>query len=180
MFHEMRVIPLLLLAGLVGCATTQQHKPTKDAEAENSDGTLRFVVSFPKSVRATPISGRALLFLSRRERGEPRSDLNWFAPDPVFAIDIKDFQPDDFLVFLPDKFKNPDALAFPGRLDRLESGIYFAQVLIDQDNTRRNFNDGPGNLYSTPVQVELTGSTGPTYELIANQVIEEETHEEND
>ncbi len=162
---------------------TTASKPTVPDDSNsspNDSGPLRFVVSFPETIRATPISGRALLFLSRSESGEPRRSLKMIDPDPVFAIDIEKLQPDTQLVFQPSKFMKPDALAFPGRLDRLKAGTYYAQVLIDQDNTRRSFNEGPGNLYSRPIEVELNGGTGPTYELIADEVIQEEAHEENE
>jgi len=106
--------------------------------------------------------------------------MDWFDPDPVFALEVNSLCPDDLLVFLPDKFKKPDALAFPKPLGQLPPGTYYAQALIDVDQTRRDFNQGPGNLYSRPLRVELKGDLGATYALIADQIVPEPEYVETE
>jgi hypothetical protein len=163
------------LAAAILClvtACTHLQKTAKSTAPQNTnDEPLRFAVSFPETVRRQPVTGRVLLFLSRSERGEPRHADSFSNLQPVYAIDATNFYPGDLLVFSPRKFKAPDALAFPGPLDSLEAGTYHAQAVIDLDNTERDFNRGPGNLYSDPLECNLRGSKGGTFELIASHVV---------
>lgn len=176
-----RLIPLVLALNLPslllisGCKHAPEPAPAKTAAPQttptNAAGPLRFVVSFPASIRSNPVSGRVLLFLSKSTNGEPRFGGGFFDLQPVYAINATNFVPGKPLTFTPDKFRAPDALAFPGPLDRLDRGTWLAQALIDQDDTARDYNAGPGNLYSKPVRCELRGNSGDTIELIADRVI---------
>lgn len=165
----------LSLAALgLGCAhplrqtaKTLQAPPT----SPKTNGPLRFEVSFPASVRTNPVTGRVLLFLSKNAGAEPRFGGGFFDLQPVYAIEVTNLAAGKTVVFSPDKFTAPDALAFPGPLDRLASGTWFAQALIDWDKTARDYNAGPGNLYSKSVRCELRGSSSGTIELVANQAI---------
>ncbi|HEU0008596.1 MAG TPA: alpha/beta hydrolase-fold protein [Verrucomicrobiae bacterium] len=148
-----------------------KQTPTAGANASTND-PLRFIVSVPTNVRSQPVTGRVLLFLAKSGSGEPRlSGAFSMNPQPVFAIDVTNLAPGAPVAFTPDKFRAPDALAFPGRLDRLEAGAYRAQALIDLDNSTRDFNAGPGNLYSRAVRCELHGSRGGVIELSADHAI---------
>jgi hypothetical protein len=166
---------------MAGCATIPSQKAKSVGKTQNPESeTLRFVVSFPKEVRSEPVTGRVLLFFSKSPDGEPRTQLNWFNPDPVFAVDVEGVSPGDEIAFLEEKFENPDALAFPGPLGRLAPGEYRVQALIDTDDTRRSFNDGPGNLFSEPIKFSMSRGKTDTFHLVADQVIKEEEREEND
>ena len=131
---------------------------------------LKFAVTFPASARATPVSGRVLLFLSR-DPVEPRLAGGFYHLDPVYAIDVKNLAPGTAVTFAPDVFDAPDALASPGPLRRLASGAWRAQAVIDLDQTARDLNQGPGNLYSRPLVCELHGDLGGTFTLTADQVV---------
>jgi hypothetical protein len=157
---------LLALPCLAGGIRAEEVAPARGMP-------LRLSVTFPAGVREDPVSGRVLLFLSKSGGGEPRRKMNWFTPEPVFAIDVKDLRPGEPVVFTPDGFRDPAALAFPEPLGRLEPGRYHAQVVIDQDRTRRDYNEGPGNLFSRVVPVDLNGARGGAYDLVAGQRVEE-------
>jgi hypothetical protein len=144
------------------------------SRASTNQGPLRFVVTVPTNVRSAPITGRVLLFLSRNEVREPRFALDFFNLQPVFAIDVTNLAPGAAVTFSASKFRAPDALAFPGPLDRLDAGTYFAQALVDLDQTARDIATGPGNLYSSTVKCQLNGSSGGTIELVAGKVVPEE------
>jgi len=133
----------------------------------------RIVVSFPAKVHPEPVTGRILLFLSRSKGWEPRYSFSYFNLRPVYAIDVTNLQPEEEVVFSRDPFSSPDALAFPGPINRLKQGTYYAQALIDLDNTRPKFNSGPGNLFSPVVKCKLPRSKAGTIELVADQVIKE-------
>ena len=135
----------------------------------------RIVVSFPAEVHPEPVTARVLLFLCRSEGREPRYATNYFDLQPVYAIDVTNLKPLEELVFSPDKFYSPDALAFPGPPNRLEQGTYYAQALIDMDNTRPEYNSGQGNLYRQVLECNLPRSTEEIIELITDRIIEQRT-----
>jgi hypothetical protein len=95
-------------------------------------------------------------------------------PFPVYAIDVTNVSPNQEVIFTPERFRDPDALAFPSPLGQLPKGTYEAQVLWDLDDTERSYNDGPGNLYSKPVHCGITGASGSrtrAVRLEADQVV---------
>src|SRR5262245_50787713 len=53
----------------------------KDPPSMQTNQPLRFVVSFPPTVRSNPVSARVLLFVSRKPGGEPRQTSS-FSSDP--------------------------------------------------------------------------------------------------
>jgi hypothetical protein len=156
------LLPALLLAG---CRSWPM------AETASKEFP-RILVSFPSEIHPEPITARVLLFLSQSESWEPRYASSYFNLQPVYAIDVTNLRPKQKLVFSPFKFISPDALAFPKMLERLDQGTYYIQALIDLDNTRPEFNSGPGNLYSQVVECDLPRSTIDTIELVTDRVIE--------
>ncbi len=127
------------------------------------------MVSFPESARREPLTGRVLLFLSTRSSGEPRR-ADYFRLPAAYALNVTNLYPGDLVTFLPDKFRAYTALAYPDSMDRLPPGTYYAQAVIDLNDTRANFNDGAGNLHSGIVRCELSGAKGRAYELVTDQV----------
>jgi S-formylglutathione hydrolase FrmB len=159
----------LLFAG--SASRTMGAETTRPARTNRS--FPRIVVSFPAEIHPKPVTARVLLLLSQSANREPLYAFSFFNPPPVYAIDVTNFKPSEELVFSADKFRAPDALAFPGPIDRLEQGTYYLQALIDLDNTRPEYDSGPGNLYSSVVKCELPISTEETIELVTDHVIEE-------
>lgn len=183
---------LALAAGLAGCTTppsasapVSAGKATSAAGATSSNttntssstatnpGPLRFVVTFPASARSNAVTGRVLLFLARKGGAEPRHQTGMLSldPQPVYGLDVTNWIPGTPVEFRPEAFRGPDALAFPGPMDRIEPGSWRAQALVDLDTTARDINAGPGNLYSRPVACELRGANGGRVELVADQVM---------
>lgn len=167
---------------LAGCTETTTEPETEIQQARPARARQRFpriVVSFPEQVHPEPVTARVLLLLSQSGNREPRYASAFSNHQPVYAIDVNNLKPGEPLIFSADKFSSPDALAFPGALNRLEQGTYYVQALIDLDNTRPEFNSGPGNLYSRVAECNLPRSTIETIELVADQVIEERTPPED-
>ncbi len=171
----------------VGCAHPEKKagtparttSPPASQTAENNE-PLRFVVSFPTHLRSKPATGRALLFLSRQAGGEPRTSGVFGIDQLVYARNITNWNPGATLVFEPGQFRAPDALAYPGPLDSLEPGSYRAQALLDLDETSRDFNAGPGNLYSPVVPCTLRGARGGNVELVMTSLISEKERKDTD
>jgi hypothetical protein len=165
---------LLAALLLTGCASWPLAGATKARREMASQEFPRFAVSFPAKVHPETVTGRVLLFCSRSGDWEPRYTSNFFKSQPVYAIDVNDLNPGTPVVFSPERFRSPNALAFPGPVDEQERGTYYIQALIDLDETRPNFNAGPGNLYSRMVKCKLDGSKRKTVKLTAYRVVEDE------
>ena len=165
-----------LLAALLlsRCASWPLTGATKVRPETASQEFPRFTVSFPKKIQPEPVSARVLLFFSPSGDWEPRYAWIGFNLEAVYAIEVKDLHPGVPVVFSPEKFNHPEALAFPGPLRRLEPGTYYLQALIDLDEIRPSFNAGPGNLYSRVVKCRLPISKRKTVDLVADKVIEDE------
>ena len=160
----------LLLAGCAGWPLTS----TTRAGAETAGQEFpRIVVSFPAKVHPEPVAARVLLFLSRSGDWEPRYAFSFFDLQPVYAVDVTSLSPGTAVVFSPEKFNLPTALAFPGPLDELEPRTYYVQALIVLDQTRSNFR-GSGNLYSRVVKCKWPGSKRKMVELTTDRVVEDE------
>ena len=149
---------------------TPQSVTTAAVRATNNEA-LRFQLSFPVSARSSAVSGRVLLFLSRQTQGEPRLSGMFGIDQMVYARDVTNWNPGTPIVFTPDQFRTPSALAYPDRMTSLAPGAYRVQALIDQDNTQRDFNAGPGNLYSRAATGTLDGIRGGTITLAMTNVI---------
>src|SRR5262245_23501965 len=139
----------LLLVCLLGVSPLA---PVCDTELR----PLEFHVTFDPQVSAAPFSGRVYVLLSRQTTREPRSGINWFNPEPVFARDVKGWKPGETLVVAA------DALAYPTPLARLPKETYSIQAVMDFDRGERSFSNATGNGYSPVVRLALDpAASGP-------------------
>ena len=145
-----------------------------------TEAPLNFLVSFPESVREEALTARVLVFLSQSKNPEPRHAVSIFNLQPVFARDVEDLSPGEEVVFEPSDFQDPDALAFPKAMDRLTSGVYYAQALFDMDQTIGSYSDGPGNLITPVKKVRIHRSGGGTIKLIADRLVESDEPEDTE
>src|SRR5688500_4586775 len=54
-----------------------------------SGGDLSFRVGFDAALQPGPYSGSVYVVMTQGGRGEPRLSMgNWFAPSPMFAVDV--------------------------------------------------------------------------------------------
>lgn len=182
MFAAGGVLAVLLLPGCVRCpiapttketGTNTNQVPQETASRTNQE-PFRVVVSFPAKVHPTLISGRILLFMSRPGAIEPAKGIDFFDPQPVFGIEVTNLSPGAEVVFAPEKFDSPEALAFPTRLGNLDPGTYYAQALVDLDHLQFGFFN-TGNLFSPLLKCEVgRGLTGGTIKLAMDQAMEQD------
>ncbi|HEY7327195.1 MAG TPA: alpha/beta hydrolase-fold protein [Gemmataceae bacterium] len=125
---------------------------------------LEFRLSFDRTVSAQPFTGRVYLMLFRQDVKELRSGPDWFNPDPFFAKDVKDWQPDQPLVL------NAKALGFPVTVDKVPRATYSIEAIMDFDRGERSFSTAEGNGYSRILRRELDGATSGSIELRIDQV----------
>ena len=134
----------------------------------NTEPTFSVAVTFPESASAEALDGRLILVLSQREEGEPRRHVtDAIDAQPVFGIDVVEWEPGEIAIFADTVFGFPVA-----RLGDLPAGTYRAQALLNRYETF-NRSDGhtvslppdrgegqqwaskPGNLYSAVTEVTV-------------------------
>jgi hypothetical protein len=166
------------LIGTIGLALA----PLGIGNAQTSG--LTFTITFPKSVRAAAVTGRAFLILSRDSNPEPRSEFRPFDRGlPTFGRDVNALAAGAPVII--------DA-AVPGyplkSLDDLPAGDYYAQAVLNvytqfhradghviwahMDQWEgQDFANSPGNLYSIPQKVHVDSRAGGPHPLVLTQTI---------
>lgn len=156
--------------------------PTMNALGQST--SPRFSVTYPQSLNAGPLDGRLLLLLSAKEDGEPRFQIT---DDPdsqqVFGINVDGWNPGEAQTF------TADVLGYPlDSLSNIPAGKFRVQALLHKYETfnradghtvklpmdrgeGQQWNRAPGNLYSTPVEIDFDPARTAPYEVTLDQVI---------
>jgi hypothetical protein len=117
---------------------------------------LAFHLTFDKAISGEPFTGRVYVMLSKISSKTLRSDPNWFAPEPFFAMDVKDWKPGETLIL------GENALGFSTSLAKLPAGSYAIQAVMDFNRGYRSFSAAPGNGYGIADKLPLNArETGP-------------------
>jgi len=112
-----------------------------------------YTVTLDPSARRTPATGRVILFFITETgvwwaRRPPARGPFFQPPQPLASIAVEDFRPGQSVTL------DGTALAFPQSLDALD-GPMRVQAALDTDRTERSHLEGPGNVLSDIVSVEL-------------------------
>lgn len=147
-------------------------------------GSVKLEVSFPASVHAQPITGRALVVITRTDQPEPRTVAgSWGDAGPLFGVDVNALGPEQPAVI--------DATTFGAPLHSLRdvpAGDYYVQAILNiytefhradgyavwlhMDQWEgQHFNQSPGNLYSEVQKVHLDPAAGYDVKLSLTKVI---------
>jgi hypothetical protein len=147
--------------------------------------SLRFEVSFPESLIATPLDGRVFVLISKNNSREPRfqvaeSGLN---SEQVFGVDVDGLKPGQPAIV------DGMALGYPlENINQIPPGDYFVQGLLSKYTTfhradghvlkmpmdegeGQHFNTKPGNLYSETEKVHIDPNTGGVTRIRLTKVI---------
>ncbi len=133
----------------------------------------RFELSYPKTVRAEPYTGRVYVFFSRK-RAEPRTGPGWFQPDPFVTLDVVDWGPG---VPLAISTATKGIRSFPKPLGELSLAGARAQAVVRFDTWSRNVGTGPGNAFGPAVTLPQRPSE-QTVKLSIDEVVEESAFRE--
>jgi hypothetical protein len=161
-----RLLFVALLVGAAGVHALHAQSP-------------RFEISIDPATRATPLTGRLVLALSRTAQPEPRMLVSPAGP-AIFGVDLEQLPAGRAAVI------DNTSLGFPMRLADLPPGDYYAQPVInvyelakraDGNSIWVHLNDGEqevfqiaaGNLYGDPQKVHV--GSGGTIKLTVNHVI---------
>ncbi len=141
-------------------------------------------VRLPEVAASEALDGRLILVFSARDEGEPRFHVTDGAmAQPVFGLEVEGWEPGSTVAFSDTVFGFPT-----GPLGKLPPGRYRAQAILNRYETFTR-SDGhvvslppdrgegqqwarkPGNLYSTPVEVEV-GEAGLDFAISLDNEIE--------
>jgi hypothetical protein len=115
---------------------------------------LAFEVRLDERVADRPITGRLLVFLSQRNKEEPRMGPDWFQPEPFFGVDVHDFAPGER------RTVDDQADAFPEKLSKLPAGKYRVQAVLDHSLDEQHHGKAAGNFYTPVVELDLSSESG--------------------
>jgi S-formylglutathione hydrolase FrmB len=131
-------------------------------------------VSIDSATRLETFSGRVLVVFSRVEPRPIVRSLNWFDPDPAFAVDVKDWKPGRVITL------GSDAIAYPYALKDVPKRTYYVQAIVDRDLGGISCFSSPGNLYSKPVRVEFDPATAKPIDITIQLTVPEPRFPESD
>jgi len=161
---------LLLIAFFLFVPSTIVH-----AQADVSAAVGGFRVVFDEAAQKEAYSGRVYVVLGRGTRPEPRRQMtNWFNPAQTLAVDAVGVAPGAAVAV------RDTALAFPKAHAEIAAGEYWVQAVARRSLDHPSPGDGPGDLYSTPVQVQFDAAAGGTLELRLTEVVAEREFRETD
>ena len=149
-----------------------------------SAGNVEFAVHFTDAQSAEPLDGRLLVLVSNATEGEPRFQINdGPGTQLVFGIDVDDLQPG------AEATVGGSAIGYPVRtVDEIPAGRYRVQALLNRYETFRRsdghvvklppdrgegqaWNRKPGNLYSTPIEVDIDPTRSTKIAITLDRVI---------
>ena len=152
--------------------------------AAEEDGP-KFIVTFSEKASGESLDGRVLVAVAKGTHREPRFSVNsFFNSEQVFGVDVEGMGPGAKAVV------GPGAQGYPvNSTADIPPGIYNVQavlhtyetfhradghvVKLPMDNWEgQQWNRSPGNLYSAPVRVEITGEPGQEIEIVMDRAIE--------
>ena len=156
-------MPKPLVCALLACLAL----PATPASAQGPE-PLRFLVSFGREAVEQPVDGRLLLMLSNDPADEPRNQVvDGPKTQLAFGVDVDGLEPG------ADAVVDGGALGYPlDSLRKVPAGRYRVQALLHRYETFRRadgravklpmdrgegqqWNKAPGNLYSTPKEIEI-------------------------
>lgn len=166
----MRYFILFLALVLVQCTTPTQN--------------ISITISFTHELSDQAQDGRLLLMLAKSNASEPRFQINdGLSTQLIFGLDVEGMKPGDKIRV------TPEAFGFPVRdINDIPKGDYYVQALINRYETfhlktghtvklppdqgeGQQWNQKPGNFYSTPINVSLDPEKTQSIDLVMDQII---------
>jgi hypothetical protein len=171
-----KYVSLLILIFTLSCNPSSSDKSTK----------ITINVSFSETLNTKSYDGRVLLILADNNKIEPRFQVSeGLKAQAVFGMNVENLSPNKKVTF------DETIFGFPYEsLAQLKPGIYYAQavlhvyetfnlstgheVKLPMDNGEgQHWNTSPGNLYSTPIQIQVTNNGIENFNIVLDQVIPE-------
>jgi len=134
---------------------------------------LEFHLTYDRKVGIPSFTGRVFIILDAPEVEKLPEEIDWFKPQPLFAVDVKDWKPGDKLVI------NRNALAYPP-FEKIPVKTYSIHAVMDLDRGAANFSTADGNIYSKPLVRRIDPSSSVTIDVAMDRVYKQRPFEEKD
>ena len=128
----------------------------------------QFSVSYSKAAFDKPFSGKVFLYFNKDNR-EPKSGAVGIESFPCFAMEVKNVQPGQTVIF------DDKATSYPAILSDLERNEYYVQAVWDRDLGGRAVAESPGNIYSKTIKVKLTKDVKKVFSIQCTEVVPEQS-----
>lgn len=150
----------------------------------DAQAAQKFEISFPATVHAGPVTGRAFVVITKTDTPEPRLVAgSWGDSGPLFGVDVNKLAPEQAVVIDESTFGAP-----VHSLRDIVPGDYFVQAILNiytafhradghtvwlhMDQWEgQHFNRSPGNLYSEVQKVHLDPAAGYNIKLSLTRTI---------
>lgn len=135
---------------------------------------IEFEIRRAAGVHPEPFSGRVYVMLGPAGSRSPKNGPNWFAPQPMFAVDVKNWAAGEAVTLA----EGANLISFPVSPGKLPAGKYAAQAVMRINPDTHRLGNGPGNAFSEAVEVEF-GETAGLVKMEIKSVVPEETFPNN-
>ncbi|NNL15435.1 MAG: hypothetical protein HKO81_02185 [Flavobacteriaceae bacterium] len=157
-----------------------------NSKFSETTSNIKVNVSISDSIDSKPLDGRLLLIFADSSDAEPRFKVGeGLNAQPVFGMNVEGFTSDNDMTF------DNEVFGFPYEsLSEIKPGNYYVQALLHiyetfnlstghvvklpMDNGEgQQWKSSPGNLYSTPIQIEVTSDGIKNFDIVLDKVIPE-------
>jgi S-formylglutathione hydrolase FrmB len=142
--------------------------PATQQTTRRSVGGPQFEITFEPSVSSRPFTGRVYVITTKRAHLTPLQTIEWFASEPLFARDVRDWKPGEKLLI-----NSQNCLAYPCEPADLPAHIYRAQAIMGLNNWAQHPIDAPGNGCSEIAVFRHPAARPPTIHLVICRKIPE-------
>jgi hypothetical protein len=137
-------------------------------------GAVEFQITAEQSLFSSKQTGRLYVFVTDDLEKEPRTQINWFAPPPMYAIDVEKWDGKSIQTI------NNDSHFYPPQMNKLKNKQYRVQALLRVNLDAPFASNGAGNFISVPVNLEIDGASSKVIKLILKNTIPEKKFAETD
>ena len=162
------ILVVSILAGFAPPSRAQEPAKVRSAPCG-------FHVTFAEGTQTTPFTGRVYVVVADLRHREPRRRVNnWLEPHYLYAVDVKDHDPNQPIVF------DDKATCFPRPISALAAQQYQFQAIARRNPDAPTPGRGPGDLYSIAVNRKFDPGAGGYLQLELSQVVKTPKFEETD
>lgn len=158
---------LLFLLIISSCGQEVQNPVDEKITTKN----LQFELTLSPEVQAEPYTGRVYVMINPDTTTEPRLNIGWFNPPPIFAKEVEGVQPGNAIVI------GDGSLHFPVSINGVMPGTYSIQAVARVGKRFPNPGRSPHDLYSKPKTVTINADT-KTVELKLTEVVQKKPFQE--
>jgi pimeloyl-ACP methyl ester carboxylesterase len=128
--------------------------------------SLEFHLTYDRKIGVESFTGRVYIILDSPDAEDLPEEIDWFRPQPVLAVDVKNWKPGETVVIAK------SALAQPP-FSKIEAKQYSIHAVMDLDKGAASFTRADGNCYCKPIVRKVDPNAGDAIKVVIDQVYKE-------